>query len=760
MSAISLGTKKRGQELRNLATIAISLHQQIKTEGVTFSAESLAGSVASFESMPVDQKANANQVLQKHFVALESMFKEQNIDVTTAQLTAGALVAAAAGNPAEYATAAYKNRTANDDKKVTISAESGGAAGTYGYMDELSPSLESFDNSNLRDFVGLSITYNVQAARQDEFSEAFFRTSVITPDNGGVDITIPNQLVMNHFLHVGGTGPAKFNERRLLDAAINYNILSDQSTALVPEIAPNNENIDIFVPASAVAPKTLDLGNRSVTTAPLKVGVKVDLIAESQYGLIAKNGQADNTDTLDRMTGVKAVYLQVADGDVISFTLNNLPGSYFVKGPEGRGRGQLLNFNNRSLQLSKNTLTVSGAVPTNVTLKEIVDSKLVVYLEFGLTGNIDTDYGNVIVNPAGGVTVYAVYDAQGNKLSLKTGTGLAIVNGLKELAVIGWDPNARLSNANRRERGLQLNTTDYTERYPVPLGPPMSIPSPHAENRDASEMSLLISATRLRNNNNAVTKLLNYADDLDQFVGLNGASSYDEVAIPEIEGIARFLIHPWFRHDDLHLPDRINSITSADRIADVQAVLVNALRDGIFEAYRDSNIQTALDALTGYTGEKYKVLIGTDTVLSRYIITPGDTRTIGDLEYIKVTTQDKRVYGDIYYTFIREGEGIDPLNFGSHIWIPELISNLSVARTGSQYKEAMVQNRSRHVVHLPVLGRIRVTGLSEAVADQTRFPVDTGAAPAAGEDTTSTGTGGTGTDAGTGGSDTGTGTGA
>lgn len=339
-----------------------------------------------------------------------------------------------------------------------------------------------------------------------------------------------------------------------------------------------------------------------------------------------------------------------------------------------------------------------------------------------LTGELNTEFGNAEVN-AGKVTVHSIFNVDGEKLDLKTGPGAALVTALAKLAVIGWDPAARLSNANRRERGLQLNNQEYTERYPVPLGAPISIPSPLAENRDAGEINSLIAATRIRNSNNGITKLINYAESLGSFV-VAAESGMDQNDIPEIEGIARFLIRPWFRHLDLHLPDHINSLTSHERLADVSAVLVNAIRDGVYEAFRASNIKTALDALTGYTGEKVRVLIGTDPVLSRYIMTQGDTRTLSDdLEFDKVSTMDARMVGEIYYTFIRPGEGIDALNFGSMLWIPELISNVQVARGNAQFREAMVQPRARHVVHLPILGRIRVTGLDEVVMGRTSVPV-------------------------------------
>ncbi len=723
MATINAAKAKKKSDSLALQKAASELNNNIRQRGTSFATPMDAEHIASFESLTPELKDAVSFSLESHYENLKTTLENLEIQADDAQLSAGALVAMAAANPAAYARKAMTTQTVSVEGIVTVGADEGGAFGTYGYASGIHPQMEAFDNSNLTDFVGQSILYNIQAAKQDAFGEAFFRTTVLTPDNGGCDVSIRNLLVFNHFIHGIDGKEADFGKRRLLDAAMDYKILSDESTTLKPEVLEDDSNADFFVPASAVAPRYLDMGNRTVRTAPLKIGKRLNLIGISQNNLVKKNGVADNTDSLDRMTGVDKVYMQIGSGDVLSFNLKGLPQTFFVKGPEGRNREQILHFTTRSIQLNAETLLADGSAPTNTVLQEIISNKLVVNLGFTLTGDLDVEIGNCVVN-AGRVEVVSVHNSAGEKVALESGLGKSVVDNLAQLGIIGWDPNARLTNANRRERGLQLDLNTYTERYPVPLGAPISIPTPLSENNDGGEMNALITAARIRNSNNAVTKLLNYADVLGQFA--NTIYSSEDTKVPHIEGIARFLIKPWFRHIDLHLPDHIQSLTSHERIADVQAVLVNTIRDAVYDAHRDTNIQAVLDALTGFTGEKVKVLIGTDAILSRYIITPGDTRTLGDgLDFVKVSTQDRRVYGDIYFTFVREGEGLDPLNFGSHLWIPELISNVQVSRNNSHFRELMVQPRSRHIVHLPVLGRIRVTGLNEAVTELAPIPVNT-----------------------------------
>lgn len=742
MSVINV--KKSRLDKGGLVAVHSAVDNEIKVGGNKFSPR-LGSQVASLESLSVNDRQEAQRSIDENFEFLEREFKSEGINVSVEQLAAGALVMSAVGNPADFNKKAMTYNVVSQEGIHVVPVDSA-SAGDYGYL-EGTPSMEAFDNTNLTDFLTASVTYNIQAARQDAFGELFFRTVPLTPEHGGVDMSVRDRLVMNTTRHDSIGNPTNFKEKRLLQAAINHKILDNEPLTLVPEVRADGQNAQYFVPVAAVANRVVDLGNRTITTRPLVIGKEVNLIGVAQNTLMAKNGVANNTDSLDRTVGVQTIYIRTAaGGDVLSFDISNLPRSNFNKPAEGRGQEKVLTFSNRSLQLNAKTRLHSGADVTDAALTEIVAQNLTVRLQVRLTGSVDLEYANAIVDGPAKVGIYSIMNARGEKLAKDDAVYQAIATGLESMEVFAWEPKARLSNANKREEGLLLNSSEWTERYPVPLGQPLSIPSPLAENRPASDINDLIAAARLRNSNNAVTKLLEYADALES-ITLTEYHADEYLDLPEIEGIGRFLVNPWFRRQKLKVNEIINSLKSHERLADLSAVLVNAIRDGVYDAYRDSNIKTALDVISGYTGEKVKVLIGTDPVLSRYIMTPGDTRTLADdLEFEKVSTMDARMKDKIIYTFGRDGEGLDPLNFGSHLWVTELIHHTQVHRDGANYREAMVHPRSRHVVHLPILGIIEVEGLNEVVNGRVDLPVAVQPAPEA-----DAGTGGTG---GTGGDDT------
>lgn len=716
----------------------------------TSGAFSMVGGVASMESLNELDRSNLLVSMESAVQTLIPSMESAGEELTQAQKDAVGVIAMAAQNPAVYARAALAGSDLSVPAKgALVSVES---LGEFDFMEKAVPSMEAFDNSNLTDFIGLSMTYNQKVAKQGEFAEGFYRTVILTPEQGGADVTIRSHLVLNHFLHNTRGDHADFKQRRLLEAAINYEILADQSTALVPEIHDGNK--DLFVAESVVAPRTVDLGNRVVTTSPLLVGKRVNLVGLAQNTLVKIAGQANQTDALDRAVSLKSLYLRQADADVLKFDVENLPRAAFIKPNQGLARELELNFRSSSIQLNANSVNHLGSPLTNPILKQIVDGGYTVTLSIVVTGNVDTEKGNATVN-ASPVVVEKVINAAGESLSLTAaGPGKDIADGLADLAVIGWEPNARLSNANRRLRGLQLNSSQYTERYPVMLGSPLSIPSPLNEARGMADIDLLVTAARLRNDNMAVTTLLRFTDGLNRWKFMADTIHADD-QLPEVEGIARFLVRPWFRERDLDLRTLVRSLRSYERIQDIQAALANVLRSDIQDAILESNYKTALDAYTGYTGEKVHVIIGSDPKTASYILKDGDARTLGDdITFEKVTTVDARVRKQIFWTFKRQTEGLDPLNCGTHFWIPELISHVNVSRDETQIREAMVQPRNRHVNHLPIFGKINVIGLDEVLSEGWSIPVAT--FPGNGDSTDSGDTGGTGGT--TPGSDTGTGT--
>lgn len=667
----------------------------------------LVGNVCSMESLEASVAAGVQQNIAQIEDTLKDIFVNQFgiEDFSEFQLEAAAIVAAASGDLVKYSSEAYKT---SDALKVTDAVSiTGGVNGDYDYMDAV-VSSEAFSEQELRAQLPLSVAYNFLASRQNEFGEAFFPTQTLTPDQAALLLKVRKYNVFEQVRHSPTGSTTDFKWRNLVEAARDYTILANEATLIVPivntAVGPSN-NEQYFIAAAYMAGtinKVVD--GYTVTTKPLRISTDLDLIGISQHpGLI---GQADHSDAIDAKVTLEAIYIAADNGtdpvETYKFVTSGLPRADFNKTPEGNYREIGLQFATDSIFADFDTNTIAGA---NGALFASVTAGEKIRLSVELGGRINTETGRTNVY-ASGVNA-KVLDANGVEM---VDAAIAATT----FTVVGYDVTARRSNANRRSQGLLASPTEEEERYVIPLGSPITSTSPVGTNRDAADLQTLVNITRVRNSNNAVTALLNYADTLRAYVA-NSAANVKAV----VQGLGRHLVTPQFAEMSLDLPATINSLTSSERYADVSAAVVNAIRDVASTLVRDSGYLQALDIISGGQEMEYEVVIGTDQRISRFIMVSGDTRTLGNgMDCVIVTTPDLRMDDKIVVSLRRKNvQGYDPLSFGSMAYIPELASSIQTARNGATYKEATVQPRTLHIPVLPIMGVIDVVGLSDVLVD-------------------------------------------
>ena len=729
-----------GRGTNKVAALVTELRTAIATEGGNFVSKETTTNLISLESISEAARNEVDSEAGNMLSRLQAISDQQELfDTTNLQpfqvealktsLEAGAVVAMAAGDLTAYASAGYRNMPKEGPGVRVIDSITAGLASSDA-RDGLAPAMEAFDERPLREFLPYSIAFNIYASRQDEFSEAFYPTTVITPDQGGVDVTVGRMLVFNQVNHqVTGT-PANFQKKNLLDAVVDYTILQDELTRLYPVVSASPSNAASFVNSAIVAASDLTVGGVQFQTAPLATGQDLDLLGLSQSAALIGAGIVDNTDAIDAHVNLDAIYMAfpasgspAVQGPGVKFGTDSLARNSFVKTPEGNYREMGLQFKTQGLVINANTKAVDGSTVT--AFADIVSNNYTVFLKVNVDGRINTEIGTVNVY-ASPVSVAAIVDQNGNAVDTTTGTGAAIVTALAPMSVVGYDLRAYRTNSNRRSRGLLLDTTYETERYTIPLGSPLSAPSPITQNRDATDLKALITGARIRNSNNAVSALFRYANSLYAYQSgpisplVDDWNPYDM----GIQGMGKFLVRPFYEEHTIDLTLAINSVQSAEKAYDISATLVNCIRDVAYRMYQQSRYQAALDALTGDPNLRPILLVGTDQILARHLIVNGDTRTFGTVfdSHRLVVSQDERMYGKIVITFMRpDAQGPDPLSFGTHAWIPELTSSVMVNRNGATIKETMVQPRTLHFNNLPVMAILTITNLDTVLSETIVF---------------------------------------
>lgn len=681
--------------------------------GSGFVEKRLVAAALAMESMDASTSAELETSISGLSAALETIGKDHQIQFTASQMAAGAAAGVAASDIGAFLRAPVKHNVLSTESQSFI------AATGADQFDRRTLSMEAYDERENKNAVVYSVAYNMQAARQDEFGEAFFPTVVVTPDQVGFSVSIRLVQVYDEVRRSISGKVNNFGKKNIIQAVVDPSILRNDTTKVIPVYRAESQAL--FVPSANVAPRAVNLEGTSITTSALAIGTKLSLLGISQTDALLETGLMDSTDSLDAAVQLEAIYVKIkgssaAEDQVVKFMTNRLPTSVFNYSVQGNYRLMSLGFSTTTLLVKAGTLDVAGAA-----INELVPlADKAVRLGVSLFGTVNLETAETVVN-ASGVSVETVTDANGVQLDTASGTGQTIANVFAGATVIGYDLDARRSNTNRRERGQLLDVTFYNQVYAVPLRSPITVPRPltAGDQNDSSDLAALITATHIRTSNAAVEELLRVKGALADYVNqadLMGAT-------PDILGVARFLVKPFFEEKNLNVATAVNSLTSHERAADIQAVLVNQLRDMAYRMYRDSNYKAAADALAGGQSAVPTVIIGTDPVISRYLMVEGDLRTLGGEFNVKiVTTLNKNMAGKIVMSFGDFASGRDgqpnPMHFGNMAWKPELTLVLPLHRNGANSKELTVQPSFLHVTNLPIMAVVNVSGITDTAVSK------------------------------------------
>lgn len=701
----------------------VSAVEQLK-ELDTAQIKSAEGFLA-MESLDQSQAQEFSSILDNWSKSLEDI--AQNLGVTHPQ---NSRVDAAVG-----AMANASNMRAFFNTPVVVEGQSKGASvfvGMEGLEDATTArqisvgdtmySLEAYDERDNRNAIAHSVVYNFQAGRQNEFGETFFPTVTVSNDNHGIQVTIRLINVFNDSKHEVTGALYDWQKRNIVKAMIDGTILKNEMTRLIP-VFRAGQNQDNFVDNAYLAPYTVVNEGMSITTAPLKVGKRMNIIGLCQTDASLANGTMDFTDTIDPMFEISNIYLKV-DNDKFRIPVTGLAQTNFIATGQDLDRVQRLYFTSNSVVVNKLTKQLDGT--DLVDLAAIKTSDLAVYLKVTMTGQVNIEQGDLEVY-APEVSVDRIYDTTtGREIDLSTAPAAAIVTLFKTKAsIVAFDPLGYLTNANLRNRGQLLTTNEYSQIWSVPLRSPISMvkPTQAPVQDDNANLSGLIAATLTRTSNEAVRTLFKTADMLRNFVDNRIARpESDYMKMPSLFGVARFLLEPTYIEEELDVLALINSIASHEQARDTAAVLVHKVRDIAYRLFMLSGFQAVVDSQAAGVQGMPTVLIGTDITTARYLIIDGESRMAGpSFNYKVVTTSDNTMTNRIFIAFgypeANNGQ-LNPMHFGNMFWAPEMVTKLPITRNGQVSNEMIVQPRFRHIVNVPVLGMLKVKNLSLAAVNK------------------------------------------
>ena len=702
---------KKNHSYDPLGTLVDKVSQLTATR--TFSDEKITKIAISSESLDSSSEQTLISTFNNIEATLRSAVEDSNYAIEEFQAQSAGLAALFAADPKAFLATPLRPLQSGTTVHQPYLSD--------GYPVRQGISLEAYDERDNRNAQLFSIVYNLLSSRQDDFGETLFPTIVVNPTEVGITISMRLYYVYNDFKRSVTGALADYGRRNVIRAYADWEILRNELTRAVPVLrnvsGSSDYNGDKFL--TAVPSWTEYVGNGvAINTAPLKTGVKVDLIALSQTQELLNSGIMGPSDTLDTYIKLSKVYIKVSDGtDTAYFAVStdDIPGTTFTFSPQNNYRLMILFLDTTSIVIDKYT-PFTGTLPSALaTVINSTTNPYTVRISLNLSGSVVLDKGDTIINN-GTVGLVIVRDSEGHIVN--DATLLGDLNTMFSSAeTVGYTLTAYRANSNIRQRGQLLDNQVENKIISIPYRSPISVIMPAINSGDDNAaIQNLITATGVRISNEAVTRLLKAETSLKSYnpvANLNGD-------YPELDAIGYFYVKPVYMPEEIDLSATVDSLKSHERIKDIRAALVEKIRYHANELYRRSEYKAAATVLTGNTMFKPTVIVATDLVLYNYIMADGDLRTLGDTFDVKVVcSMDHRIDGRIFITFgvfdSARNTAVNPLNFGNLLWSPELTVVMPVSRDGQVSKELIVSPRFAHIVNLPVLSALTVTNLPTAV---------------------------------------------
>lgn len=645
-------------------------------------------------------------------------------------LEAAQIVMAAAANPVGYNQSQTKVRDASGAGKMNMELLANGQFGALQIAADQTMSMESFDEKELNKYMNYSIIFNVLASRQDEFNEGFFQALSITPDEVGYRVSVRLENVWNGMEHLPNGDATAVIKRNLIDALVHPEVLETNATDVVPYLQKDTTDPKLkndhhfYKPDNDKLTSVEMVEDLAVKTGWLKVNMRHNLLGLSSHPALISAELMSEKDSLDSRLALSKLLLKVGDQHV-EYDVKLLHTAGFYKSVEGHMREMALQFRNKAFLASSAVKAVDN---TEVALfKEATDGKYDVRLEFRVNGSAEVDSSNVEVNPTPVRVASVRKDGKElplDALSLADNANAALkalVEKFEKVEIVAVKFEARRTNYNLRTRGRMIDSTEYAEQVTIPLRAPISIIKPVVGgDKEHPDVAALVNAARIQANNDGVATVLNLGRLLQQITSRENYSwAADRDSFP---GIGRHFINPCYLYAQWHLPTMVNSVQSQYRLEDIQGAVVTAMNELVGRVLKVTNYIPVVEQMTGGNPGEVEVVIGTDYRLPQYIVTKGDTRLFGGkVNYKIVRTSNKLMSNKVVATITRKASeaGPDPFSFGTFVWTPELMVSQTLTKMNSTYIAHMVQPRYLHLVNVPILIEIDVTGIEEVTNEST-----------------------------------------
>jgi len=705
---------------KKLVTTLVGDLQAAIADGRSNNKADIVDFVLSSESMDSATKQMAKESLtslqDSINMVISSVVSNEDFDVsfTQAQINAAQSIAGLAINP----TKAMESLKSLKDPVLSgaITNIDSVSMGIEDFVDPMALSTESYDGEATNNALYFSIAYNLMAAKQDEFGEAFYPTIAIDPTSSGLAIEVEYTSFMSEFSRStsGAADGSKFNKIPLVKAIYDENIFGTDKNKVIP--VKRTANAAVMYAGISYVDNT---SGSNITTGPLLFGKTIGLLGISQTDAMLAKGTMDSTDALDRALSISRVYFTLSGTAINNTTaltedfytdISVLPHSNFSYTPQGHNKDLLFNFATEAVLLSTtNTKTATSAA--SVLLGKLA-ANYTIKIGMVMSGSANTAYGDISVY-ANDVYLKEVLDANGNIVAATDAAYIAIKAVTDTITMTGYVPEAYRTNSNLRTRGQLVTADRYTDLYQVPLRTGISVLTSvnnASGNDNDSKLTTSVQTAGMRMSMFAVKELINTAGSLRNSTN-NGTTQ-----ATDFNGVGRYFVNSYYNEQAIDLSAHVDSLSSTDRIGDIKAALINIIRDEALKMWVNSNYGVAFQTMRGNLGGKPTLIIGTNPRIKQYLTSGDGKLDLGEeFDCIVVSTFNTLIGSSVYMSFTINDSSRNtepnPLNYGQCGYSPTVSTSIVRTVNGSSSRELFTIPRFAHITNLPIVSVLNVSGI-------------------------------------------------
>jgi len=569
---------------------------------------------------------------------------------------------------------------------------------------------ESFDGQSLESIVYFSSAVGTTLGAQDDFARTFFPPILVTSNTSSVSVESRIVKITESFSRDSLSPDAKKRNVKLLTNALtDTSVLETASHRLYAVKRAGTTSV------LCDAPYTVELAKGDITSAPLKFGKSIPLSFVSKTDANLENGLDDETFALVGKIDLDAVYYTVG-AETFKVDTGLMPYRNFIYNKsQGDHKDMSLSFKTNKAHVKIGVAKTYNNAESAVLADIDGANGYTVTLAIAIHGGINTRDADAEVY-ASKLEIEHIRDEKG--VIVESGAIYdKIVAAFAGMKLVGYDLEVYASNANLTHDGQFITADVQSYSYAIPVLSPIIIQKQIANagiDGDTAYLGDVITTLGAKTSALAVRTITSFSDRMRLAIENAGGNQV------EFSGAGRDYVGQRFATIDLDMGDIVDSLRSADRTIDIQAALVNYIRQEVSEM-GTSTAYAPVFRLPNHAGAgaTITVAIGTDPEIATYLTS--DKIDLGEGYNAKVVVSPySEMKGKIIFTFIVEDKDRytkpNPLNFGQMFIAPEIVADVPRQVANSGVVRHIITNPvALCEINLPILTTINVTGMDKVL---------------------------------------------